>query len=56
MNFEYSFILGIKDLINLVDIASAISNWRLAISVKFSTAQYGAYAGSSLLLYLHGYT
>ena len=28
------------------------SNWRQAILVNFSTSQYGAYAASSLILYL----
>ena len=32
---------------------TAISNWTPAISVNFSTSQYGAYATSSLLLYIH---
>ena len=33
---------------------TAVSNWRPAISVNFSPSQYGAYAASSLLLFLHG--
>ena len=31
---------------------TAISTWRPAISVNFSTSQYGAYAASFLLLYI----
>ena len=32
---------------------TAISKWTPATSVNFSASQYGAYATSSLLLYLH---